>query len=100
MDELDGSLRQFFERLKDYINAQDSVHYEFTQRELRTALHLKKTQLSYYLQELVQLEYIQHLSSHSNKGNRYKVLHFDDYKKIRADVKVYMQGIINALQDK
>jgi hypothetical protein len=99
MDELDGSLRQFFERLKDYINKQQHTAYEFTQREIREALQVKKTQLSYYINELISLEYLRQTSSHLNKGNRYQVLHFDNYRKSRAEVKAFLQKQIDALPD-
>jgi DNA primase len=97
MDELDGSLRQFFERLKDYIKKQNNDNYEFTQREIREELQVKKTQLSYYMNELISLEYVQQTSSHINKGNRYKVLHFDNYRKMREEVKQYLQTQIDQL---
>lgn len=97
MDELDGSLRQFFERLKDYINKQNNPLYEFTQKEIREALQVKKTQLSYYMHELMSLEYLQQTSSHINKGNRYKVLHFDNYRKTREEVKAFLQKQIDEL---
>jgi DNA primase len=102
MDELDGSLRQFFERLKDYANKkspQNPTNYEFTQKEIREQLHIKKTQLSYYINELMSLEYIQQTSSHINKGNKYKVLHFDNYRKTRQEVKDFLQNQIDKLQE-
>jgi DNA primase len=97
MDELDGSLRQFFERLKDYIGKQNNTGYEFTQREIREVLQVKKTQLSYYINELMSLEYLQQTSTHINKGNRYKVLHFDNYRKTREEVKSFLQKQIDNL---
>ena len=99
MDELDGGLRQFFERLKDHINKADSAVHEFSQREIREALQIKKTLLSYYLNELISLEYVQATSAHANKGNRYKIIHFDNYRKTRDDVKTYLQGLIDGLED-
>ena len=97
MDELDGSLRQFFERLKDYVKKQNNTGYEFTQREIREALQVKKTQLSYSIHELMSLEYLQQTSTHINKGNRYKVLHFDNYRKTREEVKLFLQTQIDNL---
>lgn len=97
MDELDGSLRQFFERLKDYVSKQNNNSFEFTQREIREALQVKKTALSYYINELMSLEFLQQTSSHINKGNRYRVLHFDNYRKMREDVKAYLQKQIDEL---
>jgi DNA primase len=97
MDELDGSLRQFFERLKDYTNKQNNTGYEFTQREIREALQVKKTALSYYINELMSLEFLQQTSSHINKGNKYRIVHFDNYRKMREDVKDYLQKQIDEL---
>jgi DNA primase len=97
MDELGGSLRQFFERLKDYVSKQNNNGYEFTQREIREVLQVKKTQLSYYINELISLEYLQQTSTHINKGNRYRVLHFDNYRKTREDVKAFLQNQIDSL---
>jgi DNA primase len=99
MDELDGSLRQFFERLKDHIQKQNNTSYEFTQREIREALHIKKTALSYYINELVHLEYVQQTSSHINKGNKYRIIHFDNYRKMREDVKAFLQLQLQQLED-
>jgi DNA primase len=100
MDELDGSLRQFFERLKDYVNQKNQPNYDFTQKEIREQLHIKKTALSYYVNELLSLDYIQQTSSHINKGNKYRILHFDNYRKTRADVKSFLQNQIANLPNK
>ena len=107
MDELDGSLRQFFERLKEHIQKQapslvgrtGGEAYEFTQREIREALHIKKTALSYYINELVHLEYVQQTSSHINKGNKYSIIHFDNYRKMREEVKAFLQLQLQQLED-
>jgi DNA primase/ABC-type dipeptide/oligopeptide/nickel transport system ATPase component len=99
MDELDGSLRQFFERLKDYVSKQNNNNYEFTQKEIREILQLKKTSLSYYINQLMSFEYLQQVGSHINKGNRYKILYFDDYRKMREDVKEFLQKQLDALID-
>src|SRR5690554_7817866 len=45
VDELDGSLRQFFERLKKYLQEQNR---EFLQRDVRQDLGISKTQLFRY----------------------------------------------------
>jgi hypothetical protein len=107
MDELDGSLRQFFERLKDYVNKQvpspsgraEGGVYEFTQKEIREILQIKKTSLSYYINQLMSFEYLQQVGSHINKGNRYKILYFDDYRKMREDVKDFLQKQLDVLID-
>jgi DNA primase len=98
MDELDGSLRQFFERLKDYVNKQNNNSYEFTQREIREVLKVSKTHLQRFIHELIYLEYVQQTSVHPNKGNKFRIHYFDDYRKLQDDVKVFLQNQINSLE--
>jgi len=57
VDELDGSLRQFYEKLKIYIHKK-GINYEFTRFEIREATGLSKTQQHHYINQLVVLEYI------------------------------------------
>jgi len=84
VDELDGSLRQFFERLKNHLKDKGKT---FTQREIRQALHLSRSQCSRYFIQLQNLEYLscQHL------GNRrkmcYRIDYWDNYAKLRAQIK-------------
>lgn len=58
VDELDGSLRQFFEQLKSYVQAQGKEE-SFTRFEVRKATGCGKTQQHHYMQKLVELEYLQ-----------------------------------------
>ena len=101
VDELDGSLRQFFERLKEYIKKQgnDYQQYEFTQREIRFALLVSKSQLQRYIATLQELEYIQQTSINITKGNRYKIVWWDNYKATYSNVKKYLQNQIRNLSN-
>jgi hypothetical protein len=99
MDELDGSLRQFFERLKDYIKTKNNDKYSFTQREIRTALNVSKTHLFRFITELKFMEYLQENQYNGNQGNTYQIRYWDDYKKVKEDVKEFMQNQINQLAD-
>ena len=58
IDELDSSLRQVFEQLKDYVRKQGNAQ-PFTAREIRQKLNLSKSQCFRYIEELKKLEYIQ-----------------------------------------
>jgi DNA primase len=98
MDELDGSLRQFFERLKEYIKTKNIDKYSFTQREIRTVLNISKTHLFRFTNELVQLEYFQENKFNGNQGNTYQIRYWDDYKKVREEVKQFLQNQINQLE--
>ncbi len=99
MDELDGGLRQFFERLKELIKTKNNDKYSFTQREIRESLNVSKTQLFRFITELNFLEYLQENKYTGNNGNTYQIRYWDDYKKVRADVKEFLQNQINELAD-
>jgi DNA primase len=62
VDELDGSLRQFYERLKTYLTKQypklSTSQILFTQREIRQSLNISKAQCSRYFTQLQSLEYL------------------------------------------
>jgi len=81
IDELDGSLRQFFERLKKKFKTDD-----FTRFEAMETTGFKKTQLQHYINQLVQLEYIKQFG-HGNKGFKYRIAYFDDIQSVRKKLK-------------
>ena len=101
VDELDGSLRQFYEQLKDYVKVKGGeryASYEFNQREVRQVLHLSKTQLHRYLHDLEQLEYIRQSGGYVNRGFTYKVLYWDNIQALRAKVRRHLQGQLDQLE--
>jgi DNA primase len=101
VDELDGSLRLFYERLKDYVEATGKDHYDtysFSQREIRQALNISKTQLHRYIRALMSLEYLQLSGGHINKGFKYKISYWDNIDKLRAKVKRHLQGQLDQLE--
>ena len=97
VDELDGSLRQFFERLKKYVK-NDSQ--EFILREIRQELNISKTQIFRYIQNLTELEYIKQVGGYANKGIKYKISYWDNYQKLRAEIKDYLMNQIESLKNK
>jgi DNA primase len=101
VDELDGSLRLFYENLKDYVEATGKDHHEtysFSQREIRQALNISKTQLHRYIRTLISLEYLQLSGGHINKGFKYKISYWDNIDKLRAKVKRHLQGQLDQLE--
>lgn len=92
IDELDGSLRQFFEKLKKKFKTDD-----FTRFEAMEATGFKKTQLQHYINQLVQLEYVKQYG-HGNKGYKYKIFHFDDIQSVRKKLKDHFIQQIKALK--
>ncbi len=99
VDELDGSLRQFYEELKNHIKTKPNPEqYEFMQREIRHALNISKSQLQRYINDLIELEYLQQMGGYQNRGFRYKILWWDDIAKLREDVKQYLKNQIDKLK--
>jgi predicted transcriptional regulator len=99
IDELDSSLRQFFERLKTYIKKQNNTgQYKFCTREIRQAFNISKSQASRYIQDLKNLEYIQVADGSANKGFTYKIVFWDDMEKIRQKVKAELMSQIAELK--
>lgn len=95
VDELDGSLRQFFEKLKKFIKTAEK---DFIQREIRQEFNLSKTQLQRYINTLLELEYIKQVGGYNNTGIRYKVSYWDNYQKLRAEIKDYLLKQIKELK--
>jgi DNA primase len=92
IDELDGSLRQFFEKLKKKFKEE-----KFTRFEAMEVTGLKKSQLQVYLNELIKYEYIKQFGF-SNKGFTYRVGHFDNVKQVRAELKAHFNKQIEVLK--
>ena len=99
VDELDGSLRQFYEDLKTYIKQQGKEYqnYQFTQREVRQGLNMSKTQLQRYINDLLELEYIYQTGGYVNKGLKYKIVYWDDIQALREEIKQYLKNQLDKL---
>src|SRR5690554_4569696 len=89
VDELDGSLRLFYEDLKKYIN-KHGKDYEFTQREIRQALRISKTQMHRFMRDLLEMEYLHQAGGYANRGFKYKVSYWDDIEKLRSRIKEHL----------
>jgi len=101
VDELDGSLRQFFERLKAYLQKQHGKGYEtatFSLREIRHALKISKTQGFRYMQDLQQLEYIRQSGGHANRGYFFQVSYWDNYERTRESIRKKLEEQLFALK--
>jgi DNA primase len=96
MDELDGSVRQFFEWIKQMVEAKKNKDYEFTRFEAMQATGLKKTQLQHNLNKLVQLEYLKQFGF-MNKGFKYKIAHWDNMQTVRAKLKDFLNNQLDKL---
>lgn len=100
IDELDSTLRQFFERLKAYIRKQNpSGQHRFSTKEIRQAFNLSRSQIDRYIQDLKHLEYIQIAEGSANKGYKYKIVCWDDMEKTRQRVKNDLMNQINQIKE-
>lgn len=99
VDELDGSLRQFYERLKTYVQSQGKEYrnYTFGRKEIRDALRVSKTQQHRFFNDLYEMEYISQHGGNSHSGYKYKIQVWDDMQALRARIKRYLQGQLNQL---
>ena len=84
VDELDGSLRSFYERLKKHLKDQRA---EFTQREIRHALKISKTQLQRHINQLEELEYIQRKGYGTHGAVKYAIAYWDDSERLRRNIR-------------
>jgi hypothetical protein len=95
VDELDGSLRQFFEKLKIFVEKKNR-DYEFNRFEVREATGVSKTQQHYYIQKLVNLEYLKQ-NGFANRGFTYKIVYWDNIAAVRAKIKDNLNNQLNEL---
>lgn len=99
VDELDGALRYFYERLKDYVLSRGQ-EYEFTRREVRQALRISKTQQHTYLTQLLELEYIRQVGGYANRGLTYKIAYWDNAQAVREHLKSDLNAQLDKINSK
>ena len=88
VDELDGSTRQFFEKMKSYIKKQPKgTTHRFTAREIRQEVNISKSTNFKYFNSLLELEYIQAVEGSPNRGFKYMIVHWDNIEKTRAKIR-------------
>ena len=95
VDELDGSLRQFFEKVKKYLKEKNQ---EFTQREIRQEFNISKSQCSRFIIQLVELEYITLKYGGNLKLQKYVIDYWDNHQKLRLEIKDFLMKQIEKLK--
>ena len=94
VDELDGSLRDFYEKLKKYVLAKGK-EYEFEQREIRQSFRISKTQMHRNINSLLELEYIAKTYVSQRNTFHYKIAYWDNMEALRNRIK---QDLNNQLE--
>ena len=95
VDELDGSLRQFFEKVKKHLKEKNQ---EFTQREIRQEFNISKSQCSRFIIQLVELEYITLKYGGNLKLQKYVIDYWDNHSKLRSEIKDFLMNQIKRLK--
>lgn len=99
VDDLDSSTRQVFERIKAYLLKQPKGRkHEFTRKEIREILKMKKTKTLELFNHLQDMEYIYVNSGTANKGYHYLVSEWDEglgklREKIKQDLEEQTQNL-------
>ncbi|MBA3680503.1 MAG: hypothetical protein H0W73_04970 [Bacteroidetes bacterium] len=103
VDDLDSTLRQFFDRMKDYVkqiakeNNKTPTDTVFTQREMRLALNASKSQCFRFMEDLELLEYVQKTGGYANRGFKYKIVFWDDMEMVREKIKADLHRQLETL---
>jgi len=100
-DDLHGSLRSFYEKLKAYLKSvagEQSEKYIFRQREIRQVLRLSRTGVYKYLKELLEMEYIQIVGGSDRRGFDYKISYWDDSETLRKRIQTYLGNQLKSLK--
>ena len=102
VDELDGSLRQFYEKLKAYLKKNYNGSHDkidFTQREIRQHFNMSKAQCSRYFTQLTEFEYITTRQGHNLRKVTYKVDYWDNYSALKARIKANLLSQLEVLEN-
>jgi len=86
VDDLDSSLRQFFELLKVHVK-QNIADKRFRQRDIRHALQYSRPHTSHFLHELKDREYIRIVGGSTHRGYLYEIEYWDDLAKLKSIIK-------------
>ncbi len=70
----------------------------FILKDIRQTLNVSKTQVFRYIQTLKEFEYIKHNGGYANKGINYKISYWDNYQKLRAEIKDFLMLQIQKLK--
>jgi len=102
VDELDGSLRTFYEDLKIYVKQQSKGEnpsgFSFGQREIRQEFNLSKSQLQRYLRALRSYEYISQVDGFRNRGFKYQIIYWDSLEALKGRIRKHLTDQIEKLK--
>jgi len=95
-DELSGACRNYFEELKTYL--QTEKKQTFSSREIRSRFRLPGTTFRRYQNALLSCGYIRVKSGKQSSGFLYEVASFEEYEKLRNNIKNILDEVLHNLQ--
>jgi predicted transcriptional regulator len=97
-DELSRATRNFFERLKHYL--QDESAASFTPQAVRKAFRIEPRTVQRYIRELKQYGLIKPVSGFKHrKGFEYVIADTEEYSRLTSGIDNHLQTIVNKLHN-
>lgn len=96
-DELNGTLRQFFEGLKKLM--QSRKEGSFYAKEIREKLRLNPMRVNRYLNELEMRGYLKRTGGNRKAGFEYEIAAWNEYKELQAGINV-LDAVLEKLKAK
>ena len=83
-DELTGACRNYLESIKSYLEQEGKT--QFSNREVRTALKINESNQKRYTLNLLYNYYLKRVKGTKNKGYKYEIVSYQEYKKLKEQV--------------
>ncbi len=96
-DELNGELRDFFERLKNNLSAKKVQ--SFYSKEIREQFRMNPMRINRYLRELESRGYIGRNGGNRKYGFEYEITAWDEYEKLKNGINI-LDEILQKLKEK
>ena len=95
-DLLNGACRDFFERLKGYLEKENQT--TFTNAEIRRVLRLNPSNQKRYMVQLQLADLIRKAKGNKRKGYLYEVVSYDDYQTTNKQIETLLNSILKTLE--
>jgi predicted transcriptional regulator len=97
-DELTGGCRNYFERLKKYV--QENNQTLFTNNTMKTNLHIPISTVKRHHAELVQNSLLKKIEDKTTKANHYEIISNEEYQQLQNRIATVLDDIIIQLKTK
>lgn len=97
-DVLNGACRQFFERLKTYLEKNEQT--TFTNAEIRKIFRIHPSNQKRYMGQLQQMDLVQKTKGDKRKGFLYEVKSYNDYKETNQQIQSVLDQVITTIKSK